>query len=385
MDNNARALQLIDRIYEAAVRPEAWTVFAEELSVAFGDAAVALSVQTPVNPYDDVGHIGYYTARLEKPFLALARKHVLLGLPWAVGDTEVFLDRFEWANEVFPDEEIAETDFYKEVMEPQGLVAEGPLVHAIHVETGNGSSGLAIYRRLDGRRVQEEDRSLSNLLVPHLSRAFAIQRDLDAYACQRKALTEVLDRLPTGVILLNYCGRPVFVNRTALEMAELEDGLRIDGDSLRLSNRRENAQLEGIIGAAVKGCLTDGKSSGEVMTISRPSTRRPFVALVTSLLPPQQGATTRDAVAALFVGDPDYVRLSNHDVFKSLYSLTGAEAEIVALLAEGNSLCETAGIRGVTMNTARGQLKQVFAKTGTSNQSGLVQLALSGVATIRQQ
>jgi len=39
--------------------------------------------------------------------------------------------------------------------------------------------------------------------------------------------------------------------------------------------------------------------------------------------------------------------------------------------------------RGVTMNTVRSQLKQVFSKTDTSRQGELVHLVLTGVASIR--
>jgi DNA-binding CsgD family transcriptional regulator len=35
------------------------------------------------------------------------------------------------------------------------------------------------------------------------------------------------------------------------------------------------------------------------------------------------------------------------------------------------------------MNTARSQLKQIFAKTNTSRQSELVRLVLAGIAPIR--
>ena len=42
------------------------------------------------------------------------------------------------------------------------------------------------------------------------------------------------------------------------------------------------------------------------------------------------------------------------------------------LIAEGNSLEEVAEQRGVTMNTVRSQLKQVFSKTDTSRQGELV-------------
>ncbi len=107
--------------------------------------------------------------------------------------------------------------------------------------------------------------------------------------------------------------------------------------------------------------------------------------LISSLLKPTRGGTSSDPVAAFFVGDPGDVKVSTGEILEGLYSLTRAEAQLVGLLAEGNSLDQIANIRGITMNTARSQLKQVFAKTDTCRQGELVQLILSGVATIQQQ
>ena len=58
---------------------------------------------------------------------------------------------------------------------------------------------------------------------------------------------------------------------------------------------------------------------------------------------------------------------------------------LVGLLAAGNSLDQVATTRGITMNTARSQLKQVFAKTDTKRQGELVQLVLTGIATIAHE
>ncbi len=69
-------------------------------------------------------------------------------------------------------------------------------------------------------------------------------------------------------------------------------------------------------------------------------------------------------------------QIGTTEVIETLYQLTHAEAELVRLIAEGNSLEEVAAERGVTMNTVRSQLKQVFSKTGTSRQGELVQLVL---------
>ena len=94
------------------------------------------------------------------------------------------------------------------------------------------------------------------------------------------------------------------------------------------------------------------------------------------------GPTPGDAVVVLYVADLDQGVLRRREALRDLYRLTEAETHLVELLCQGSTLDEAAGTRGVTMNTARSQLKQVFAKTHTSRQSELVRLVISGVASI---
>ena len=380
-----RALQLIERIYEASVEPSAWTTFIEELSEAFGGAAIALSVQRPGFVDDDGVRLGIYLVGLLEDFKPVFYEHHKRGLPWGNLDTLEYADRFGLASELFPDEMVEGTDFYQEFMMPQGLAPEGPVVHNIHMELDGESSGIAIYRREGRRPFTHDDLALGDSLIPHLRRAFEVQRQLGGYQRERLALTEVIDRLPTGVVMLDSRGRPVICNRSAERIATLDDGFRIDTDCPRLSDPQENTLLRKLIDSAIEACLKHGKASGQVMPITRPSGKQPFVAMVTSLLGPTQESSICDSVAALFIGDPADVTMGTREVLESLYSLTRAEAELVGLLAAGNSLDQIATTRGITMNTARSQLKQVFAKTDTKRQGELVQLVLTGIATIAHE
>jgi DNA-binding CsgD family transcriptional regulator/PAS domain-containing protein len=59
-------------------------------------------------------------------------------------------------------------------------------------------------------------------------------------------------------------------------------------------------------------------------------------------------------------------------LLRQLFDLTAAEADLAFLLASGLSLSQAAARRGVTYETARWQLKSVFAKTKVRRQSELV-------------
>ena len=115
------------------------------------------------------------------------------------------------------------------------------------------------------------------------------------------------------------------------------------------------------------------------MAVTRPSGRRPFTVVLAPLLKGRTDSTLRDAVAMLYVSDLERGSVRRADSLRTLYGLTEAEGELVNLLCEGLSLDEAARHRGVTVNTARSQLKQVFSKTSTSRQSELVRLVLVGI------
>jgi DNA-binding CsgD family transcriptional regulator len=60
-----------------------------------------------------------------------------------------------------------------------------------------------------------------------------------------------------------------------------------------------------------------------------------------------------------------------------LYGLTGAEARLLQALVRGERVGTYAKNAGITLNTAKGYLKQLFSKTQTRRQSDLLRLVLS--------
>jgi len=61
-----------------------------------------------------------------------------------------------------------------------------------------------------------------------------------------------------------------------------------------------------------------------------------------------------------------------------LYKITPAEARLAAKLAALRTVEEAADDLGISVSTARTQLKTVFGKTGTRSQSELLMLLATG-------
>jgi DNA-binding CsgD family transcriptional regulator len=87
-------------------------------------------------------------------------------------------------------------------------------------------------------------------------------------------------------------------------------------------------------------------------------------------MPPQ-------AIAAVWISDPNDKPLSRSTRIQALFGLTNAEASLTCGIARGMSLTEIADTRKISRHTVRNQLKSVFTKTGARSQADLVRLVLS--------
>jgi DNA-binding CsgD family transcriptional regulator len=377
---NRLALPLITRIYDAAFEPARWQEFIDALSEAYGGAAVGFALQLPGFPAEGV-LFQHGLTHPDPAYYDVFKEHHKRGLPWAVGYARDFVGRFGLADEVFPDDMIPDCAYYHDWMKPLGLAPYGPIAHTIALEEGRPVAVIALFRREGAPPWKPRDCALGNLLVPHLARAYALHQ----HTHENAALAEALDRLPTGVMLLDSRGHVVVRNRSADRILELDDGLLLDDGSPRAARAPDNAVLQQMIRQVVDASRAGGERyvEGNVMAVTRPSGRRAFPLMLASLLSAGPDHALHDAVAVLYVTDVEAQTLQRSEPLRKLYALTQAEVELVELLCDGWSLEEAATRRGVTMNTARSQLKQIFFKTGTSRQSELVRLVLAGIAPIR--
>lgn len=93
----------------------------------------------------------------------------------------------------------------------------------------------------------------------------------------------------------------------------------------------------------------------------------------------------RDATGPVVVllGDPALGATVDQAWVRTAYGLTAAEARVAALIAAGMEMAGVCAAMGISAHTARGYLKQVFAKTSTSRQAELVSKLLRGLSPIR--
>ena len=373
--DRALALPLVQQIYEAAFDPSRWQAFVQSLSDALMGAPVGFALQLPGFP---LSRVVYASRGFGEEYLELFVKYATEGLPWEEARRRHFVGRFGLATEVISDEHLQESDFYRNWMEPQGLGPHSPMGHTIALDQGRPVTGLAIFPTRDSGALDGTHLAFGDLLAPHLALGYRLL----AQTRRHQALTDAMDRFPTGVALLDSRGIALMTNRSARKIFEANDGLSLADGIPRAAIAADDAALRRAIEEAVSAS-TDGRlAESAVLAISRRSEKRAYPVLVGPLHPHSGGPTLADAVALLYVSDLESGGIRRRQTLRQLYDLTEAEAHLTELLCQGISLEEASHVRGVTMNTARSQLKQVFAKTRTSRQSELVRLVLSGVASM---
>ncbi|MDV7339368.1 response regulator [Terasakiella sp. A23] len=193
-----------------------------------------------------------------------------------------------------------------------------------------------------------------------------------------------LNRLPMGVVIVDKDASVVFMNNAASDIFALSDGVDVGATSIfRTSKVAETKTLHSMISdAAVDlGSADEMDREGGAMTVSRPSLKRDFSLLVVPL-PDDEDISSDTGNVAVFINDPEKHNEPPTGVLARLYGLTEAEARLLQALIVGKKLETVSEDFGVSMNTVRSHLKQVFRKTGTNRQPELVSLVMNSSALL---
>jgi DNA-binding CsgD family transcriptional regulator len=157
-----------------------------------------------------------------------------------------------------------------------------------------------------------------------------------------------------GAWIVDGEGLVVWRNERALDVERAGYGVRVTpGGRLRLGES---------IPAIVPGCHRIGAGATALYAIIR-----------------RLGDGPHHLVAATEPGRMPGVAAAS---LRSYFGLTEAEACLAAALVGGSALETYAQARGVSIGTARNQLKQVLAKVGVPRQSELVRVVLTSAAAL---
>jgi DNA-binding CsgD family transcriptional regulator/PAS domain-containing protein len=258
-----------------------------------------------------------------------------------------------------------------------GLIMTQRYVQAFEPSVGTSTSSPAISARRkliaalweDGYAFSGDTLRSMRLLAPHLDRAVRLQMRLSSADLHADRISGVLDVLTLGVVLVDDSGLPLWHNRRAQEIMSRSNAVRLASAGLAGHCRSDSQSLRELIKQAVSA------GNQGLLAISRGAELRPLLVVAVPLKP--RGVpddSDRSACGVIFISDPDRTDAPTVEALRRAFDLTYREAQTAIAIANGHGLKAAACSMGVALTTARSQLQQAFAKTGTSHQAELAAL-----------
>jgi DNA-binding CsgD family transcriptional regulator len=369
MDETAQVSALIGNVYDAALDPSLWPLVLEKAKGFVGGVAASLYSKDAVNKcgnmfYQNVGGIDSHYQHL------YFDTYVKLD-PTTTGHFFAELDVPVATNDIIPYEEFLETRFYREWARPQGLVDHVAAV----VEKSNTSAALfGVFRHQRDGVVDDEARRRMGLITPHVRRAVLIGKVIDLRTAEAANFADTLDGLTAGMLLVDATGRIIHANSTGHAMLREGDFLSAIGGKLMAADPQIDQLFRDIFTAASHGDSAIGIKGIAVPLIARGGERH-----VAHVLPLTSGARRRtgvatSAAAALFVQKAALDTPSPPEAIAKAYKLTPTELRVLLAIVEVGGGPEVAEALGVSPETVKGHLGQLYAKTGARRQVDLVKL-----------
>ena len=268
------------------------------------------------------------------------------------------------------DERLERTEFYQDWLRQQDV--QYGLVGVVHRDA-HFSARLALARPKDAGPFNAREERLLARLLPHARRAFVTGLRLRRLEVERRALGASIGALDEAVLALGPQGDLVFANAKAMRLLAGDGGIRIDPRGLLCCEVPADTDR---LRSAVASALGTRRAPTRVGSLCA-VTRAGALPLVITIVPLQSETVLgRETSALLLVRDPDSRAPTDPEQLIRLFGLTPAEARLASCIADGEDLPSVARALGIARETARNQLKAVFAKTGTRRQVELVRLIL---------
>jgi DNA-binding CsgD family transcriptional regulator len=367
-------LSVVQQVYDAALEPDGWTRALPSISEAFGGGHLILHTQNASGKTNNSSggfaispeNLARFDAAVNASLAPAAMRAIPVGAA---------IRSSAWQS----DRDFARSTFYNEAIRPNGSFYAAV---ASLLRTSDRHVFLIAARALGRDDYDAEDIASMEVLVPHLVAAMRVSDRLRAADLRTEAAYAALERLGTGVILIDAAGRILFANPAAESVLAANDGLSAGKEGLRAVDRDAGRVLGQLIMSCVYSTLVNGGPGGSVV-VPRGTGRAPLHVLVAPARSETGGSemawlgASRPA-AILVISDPDRERLTHKEQLQHRFGFTGAEADVALEILKGDGRDAAAARLDISMTTVRTHLSRIFEKTGVRRQAELVRLLMQG-------
>ncbi len=368
MVDDALSMDLVERIYDAALEPALWPDTLLAITDAVGGRQVMMGLHdvdggalSVLAPRLDPSHLDSYCAHWGRHDILWRRTNRA-----PVGEV-LHAERYA------PRHELLRTDFYQHWYRPIGLGSAGLGVNLLKV---GGIPAVCGIRRAEGEDGFTADEvALFAFLAPHLVGAARLQHRISHL---NRSLPALRGRArPPALVFLDARGRYLDATEPAQRMLASGEGLRLVCGRVTARDPAAARQLAGQIAASLDAQRT--KDAPTTITIPRGEGRMGLRVAIMPLRSRRRSASLPwlgQARAHLVLKVRDLERQWRDAVDRLClrYGLTPAEGAVAAEIARGDGRAAAARRLRISPATVRTHLMRIFDKTGAHRQAQLVRL-----------
>jgi len=242
---------------------------------------------------------------------------------------------------------------------------------------------MALFRNQEHAEFSALENQALQTLLGYFRRAITLNKRFVNIFAEHRSLLAVLESAPRGIFILGQKNQVTYQNIAARQMVAQADGLTLRDDALHIRDEKAKKTVTEFLDNA-RDNDRPIKLSRLSTSIVRPSNGAPFQAMIYTLpFKKAQAALNKDeALATVVVYDPTSGPDLKVEVLENIYQLSSAEARLAQTLYSGRRLPEAADALGISVNTARTQLRGVFKKVGVKSQAALMQEFAQGIKSL---
>ena len=367
---------LTDMLYEAAFDAEKWPPFLTALAQALEGTLPTLFLHDPRTHAGSLAiNVGYDEAMVRAYKERLAERNIWL----RSGAHLLTTHQVRTSHMMCSRKALLESEWYADYCLPLDISqAIGATIHRGSAVTSN----VAVFAGAGRPDFDRDDMALLEALMPHMQRALRVHTHMADSDLRQRELTDALEHMTVGVIMVTKSTRVLFMNRSARSIVSRRDGLQVDATGLRALRLRDTATLRAHIAGAAERTAGRGTLAGGEFRLPRPLGRAALEIVVSPISAGQTWCSGEQAVAAVYITDPGQIPQRPEAILSRIYGLTPAEAKVAASIARGLTGRQAADKLAVSYNTLKTHLKRVFVKTGTNNQGALIRLIVAGAGHV---
>ncbi len=358
-------LGLVEAIYDTVLEPKLWPQVLERISAHIGQGCAGISlIDTRSNAIRVAAHWGAPPDFMQAMMQAVPINPANTAHWFTPVDEPFTVERLVGR------EAYLQSRFYRTVNAPHGC-RDGLI--SILSRSGDRYGNIALPRWTDHGPITETDRLRLKRLSPHIRRAVTLTDLLDSRALRDSLLSQTFDLLRTPVLLVTDDGAIAHANRAADAVLDAGRLLRRNGGHL--------AAVDPAAAHALRTALNQTSSGQGLLGASRLSVALDPDGPATAWLLPLDTRLGRDTggraepLIAVFLSDPAGDTPLPAELFVRRYGVTPAEGRVLNLLIEGTPPAEAADILGLSINTVRSHMQQLFAKTDCAGLPELMSFA----------